>query len=100
MAASTAVAVVEKTPTKLSAKAMQGKDIYLAKAQPNCGVCHTLADAGSQGVVGPNLNVLKPAEYQVARAVSQGVGIMPSFGAQLSSDEIAALAVYVAETTR
>jgi mono/diheme cytochrome c family protein len=25
---------------------------------------------------------------------------MPSFGAQLSSDEIAALAAYVAETTR
>jgi DMSO/TMAO reductase YedYZ molybdopterin-dependent catalytic subunit/cytochrome c553 len=98
--AAPALAVVAKTPAKLSAKALQGKDIYLAKAQPNCGVCHALADAGSQGAVGPNLNVLKPTEAQVAQAVSQGVGIMPSFGAQLSSDEIAALAAYVAETTR
>jgi mono/diheme cytochrome c family protein len=98
--ASVAVAVVEKTPTKLSAQAKQGKDIYLAKAQPNCGVCHALADAGSQGAVGPNLNVLKPTEAQVAQAVSQGVGVMPSFGAQLSKEEIAALAAYVAETTR
>jgi mono/diheme cytochrome c family protein len=99
-AASAVVAAVAKTPTTLSAKAMQGKDIYLAKAQPNCGVCHTLADAGSQGAVGPNLDVLKPTEAQVSQAISQGVGIMPSFGAQLSSDEIAALAAYVAETTR
>jgi DMSO/TMAO reductase YedYZ molybdopterin-dependent catalytic subunit/mono/diheme cytochrome c family protein len=99
-ASSAVVAAVAKTSTKLSAKAMQGKDIYLTKAQPNCGVCHTLADAGSQGAVGPNLDVLKPTEAQVSQAISQGVGIMPSFGAQLSSDEIAALAAYVAETTR
>jgi mono/diheme cytochrome c family protein len=98
--AAPALAVVAKTPAKLSAKALQVKDIYLAKAQPNCGVCHALAGAGSQGAVGPNLNVLKPTEAQVAQAISQGVGIMPSFGAQLSSDEIAALAAYVAETTR
>lgn len=99
-AAAVTVAEVEKTHIKLSAKAKLGKDIYLTKAQPNCGVCHALADAGSQGAVGPNLNVLKPTEAQVAQAVTNGVGIMPSFGAQLNQDEISALAAYVAESIR
>jgi DMSO/TMAO reductase YedYZ molybdopterin-dependent catalytic subunit/mono/diheme cytochrome c family protein len=98
--ASATVSLVDKAPIKLSAKAKQGKDIYLTKAQPNCGVCHALVDAGSKGAIGPNLNLLKPSEAQVSKAISQGVGIMPSFGAQLSKDEIAALAAYVAETTR
>jgi DMSO/TMAO reductase YedYZ molybdopterin-dependent catalytic subunit/mono/diheme cytochrome c family protein len=99
-AAAVTVADVEKTPIVLSAKAELGKEIYLAKAQPNCGVCHALADAGTLGAVGPNFNVLKPSEAQVSQAVSNGVGIMPAFGAQLSSDEISALAVYIAEATR
>ena len=100
--AATAMAIVEvdKTPATLTARAKQGKNIFLDKTQPSCGTCHTLSDAGSKGPIGPNLNVLKPSEVQVAQAVKNGVGIMPSFGTQLSQDEIAALAAYVAEATR
>ena len=32
--------------------ASQGKDLFVAK----CAGCHTLADAGSNGAVGPNLD--------------------------------------------
>lgn len=53
----------------------------------------------TQGSVGPNLNVLQPTSARVRVAVSQGVGAMPSFGAQLSAHEIEALAAYVAEAT-
>ena len=98
--ADAAVAVVEKTPVSLSAQAKIGKDIYLTKAQPNCGVCHSLSDAATKGVVGPSFDTLKPSAERVSQAVSHGVGIMPSFAAQLSADEIAALAAYVAEASQ
>ena len=98
-AAAVTIGEVQKTPMTLSAKAKQGKDLFLTKAQPSCGTCHTLADAGSKGPVGPNLNMLKPSEAQVIQSVTNGVGVMPSFGEQISRDEIAALAAYVAEAT-
>ena len=39
-----------------------GKNIFLNKAY--CASCHTLADAGSVGNIGPNLNEIKP-EYKL-----------------------------------
>ena len=41
-----------------------------------------------------------PALAQVESAVAQGVGAMPAYGAQLTENEIAALAAYVVEATR
>lgn len=90
------VAQAQKT-IKLSPLAAQGRDIFIGKAQPGCGACHTLADAGSVGAVGPNLDNLKPAAEQVFAAVSQGVGAMPAYRTQLSQTEMRALAAYVAE---
>ena len=84
----------------LSGKALEGKQLFLQQAQPGCGVCHSLADANARGVVGPNLNQLSPSLAQVERAVAQGVGAMPAYGAQLTDSEIAALAAYVVEATR
>ena len=84
----------------LSGKALEGKQLFLQQAQPGCGVCHSLADANARGVVGPNLNQLSPSLAQVERAVAQGVGAMPAYGAQLTENEIAALAAYVVEATR
>lgn len=81
----------------LSPLAAQGREIYRARAQPGCGVCHTLNDAASVGAIGPNLNTLQPTTEQVFAAVSQGVGAMPAYGAQLSQEEMRALAAYVAE---
>jgi DMSO/TMAO reductase YedYZ molybdopterin-dependent catalytic subunit/cytochrome c553 len=84
----------------LSGKALEGKQLFLQQAQPGCGVCHSLADANARGVVGPNLNQLSPSLAQVEIAVAQGVGAMPAYGAQLTENEIAALAAYVVEATR
>ena len=84
----------------LSDKALEGKQLFLQQAQPGCGVCHSLDDANAIGVVGPNLNALGPSLEQVQSAVSQGVGAMPAYGAQLSQSEIEALAAYVVEATR
>lgn len=100
-AAAAVTAGAPQTPTvvNLSPLAVQGREIFLGKAQPNCSVCHTLADAGGAGAVGPNLNTLKPTVEQVFAAVNQGVGAMPAYGAQLSETEMRALAAYVAEAT-
>ena len=46
-----------------------------------CGGCHTLADAGASGAVGPNLDDLKPDAATVAAQVENGGGGMPAFGA-------------------
>ena len=84
----------------LSDQAIAGKQLFLQQAQPGCGVCHSLADANAGGVVGPNLNTLAPNLDQVRGAITQGVGAMPAYGAQLSANEIEALATYVVEATR
>jgi mono/diheme cytochrome c family protein len=74
----------------------QGKKLFTSVG---CSTCHTLADAGATGQVGPNLDVMKPMATQVAAIVAQGGGGMPSFGGQLSSDQVKAVADYVESAT-
>lgn len=70
----------------------QGSAVF---ASAGCGSCHTLADAGSAGAVGPNLDELAPTEEQVSTIVTNGRGAMPAFSEQLSEEEIADVAAYV-----
>jgi mono/diheme cytochrome c family protein len=64
----------------------------------NCGTCHTLAAAGSDGTTGPNLDDLKPDKDEVEAQVRSGGGGMPAFEGQLSDAEIEAVATYVSES--
>jgi mono/diheme cytochrome c family protein len=48
-----------------------------AKFTTTCGGCHTLADAGTKGAVGPNLDQLKPDEATVEHQIANGGGAMP-----------------------
>ena len=70
-----------------------GKDVFLNKA--NCGACHILIDAGTEGVIGPNLNQIKPDIARVISTVTNGIGVMPAYEGQLSMQEIEAVAHYV-----
>ncbi len=81
--------------TTLNGDAAAGKDLYAAKG---CGACHKLAAAGSSGAVGPNLDDTKPAFDLVVDRVTNGRGTMPPFKGQLSEQEIADVAAYVAES--
>ena len=54
-----------------------GLEVYNNKAQ--CGMCHTLQSAGSKGQIGTNLDQLRPLMPQVVSAVTNGIGVMPSF---------------------
>jgi mono/diheme cytochrome c family protein len=69
-----------------------GKQIF---ADQGCGSCHTLADAGTSGNIGPNLDDAKPTFDLVVDRVTNGKGVMPSFKGQLSPAEIDAVATYV-----
>ena len=68
-----------------------GKDIFVA----NCGSCHTLADAGTSGKVGPNLDLLKPGFARVQKQVINGGAVMPAFKGTLTPAQIKAVAKYV-----
>ena len=55
----------------------QGKQLF----QQNCGTCHTLADAGTNGKIGPVLDDVKPDKQLVLSAIKNGglgSGTMPA----------------------
>ena len=60
-----------------------------------CGGCHALAAAAATGAVGPNLDQAKPSKDLVVARVTNGQGAMPAFGAQLTPDQIDAVAEFV-----
>ena len=74
-----------------AARVALGKKLF-ATAVPPCALCHTLNDAGTTGKIGPPLDELQPDAEQVATALRQGVGVMPSYREKLSEEEILALA--------
>ena len=76
------------------AGATSGKDIFTA----NCGSCHTLKAAGTNGTVGPNLDDLKPALARVVRQVTNGGAIMPAFKGKLTDAQIQAVAKFVSSS--
>jgi len=78
----------------LSEQEQQGRAIFAAR----CGSCHTLAGAGADGKVGPNLDQLHPPKALVLDAVEngrqRGSGTMPASIVQ--GRDAAAVAAFVA----
>ena len=88
------------SPDKVAASDEYAKDLFAT----NCGACHTLAHAGTDGIVGPNLDDLlggTPAEaneQRVLTAINEGVqgrmpaGILRGTNAELVSNFVARVA--------
>jgi mono/diheme cytochrome c family protein len=114
-----ATAVQEKVPVT----AAEGKTIFTGVG--GCGACHTLADAGTTGTVGPNLTArlasdcASPASKKVRGAALEdcihtaivnpyayipsgyAAGVMPNtFSKTLSPTQIQALVTYLAGVTK
>ncbi len=89
------VASVAGLPVKggTQKEATDGKTIFTQ----NCGSCHTLAAAGTNGTTGPNLDQLKPSLKAAIKQVTNGGGVMPAFKDQLSEKQIQAVAKFVSE---
>ena len=88
----TATETTATTPA-LTGDPVAGKAVFLGAS--SCTGCHTLADAGSTGNVGPNLDESQPSTELVVDRVTNGQGGMPSFAASLSEQQIADVAAYV-----
>jgi len=71
----------------------KGKEVFLEAG--NCAACHSLADAGSNAMVGPNLNEIRPDIQRIIMAVRNGIGVMPAMEGILSDQEIDAVSHYV-----
>ena len=78
----------------------KGRALFTKEAAPPCGTCHTLNDAQTTAQIGPNLNQLQPTNERVQRAIENGVGAMPSYGQQLSQEDIKILSEYVAQSSK
>jgi cytochrome c550 len=87
----------DASPEAVAAADQEAKDLF----QANCGSCHTLARAGTDGIVGPNLDDLlgtgtpEANEQRVANAIENGVagrmpaGILQGEDAELVADFVA-----------
>jgi mono/diheme cytochrome c family protein len=89
----TKTVTAETTPV-LRGDPSAGKTVFLGVS--GCGSCHALADAGSTGSVASDLDEKKPSEARVRTFVIKGKGAMPAYGEQLTEQEIADVAAYVA----
>jgi cytochrome c553 len=76
-----------------NADAAAGRSVF---ASAGCGTCHTLRAAGTNGLIGPNLDSLRPTYAQVRTKVRRGGGGMPSFAGRLSAAQIRDVAAFVA----
>jgi mono/diheme cytochrome c family protein len=70
-----------------------GKEVFLGGS--GCGGCHTLADAGTTGAVGPVLDETQPSYDLVVDRVTNGQGAMPAFSSSLSEEDIQNVAAYI-----
>ena len=75
-----------------NADPIKGKAVFTA----NCASCHTLADAGAGGQIGPNLDDVRPDFGTTQAKVESGGGGMPSFSGRLTPQQIRDVAAYVA----
>ena len=75
--------------------AAAGADVY---SSAGCGSCHVLADAGSTGTIGPNLDESSLDFDAAVEQIRTGGGGMPAFEGQLSDQEIADVAAYVTQS--
>lgn len=73
-----------------------GKTLY---QEAGCGNCHALADAGTTGAIGPNLDESMPSLELSIDRMTNGAGAMPAFLDQLGEEGIADVAAYLVEAT-
>jgi mono/diheme cytochrome c family protein len=67
----------------------------------SCGACHTLADAKGSGQIGPALDGNANLDYGfTSDRITNGQGAMPSFGGQMTDDEIDVVTKYILQAKK
>ena len=98
MGVAVAASVSAKHVGKTNQEDSLGKRLFVETASPPCGVCHSLEAAGARGVIGPNLDELRPDARRIRTAIAQGVGAMPAYAEQLTDREVNALVAFITST--
>ena len=93
----TFILIIFATSVYSDDKMALGLEVFNNKAQ--CGLCHTLEAAVSDGKIGSNLDLLKPQKEQIAYVVLNGTGVMPAFEGMLTKEEIEAVSYFVSTST-
>ena len=91
------MAVTFSSSTFADSKMDLGLEVYNNKAE--CGTCHTLKAAKSDGQIGPNFDLLNLQMSQIISAVRNGIGVMPPWEGILTYEEIEAVAYYIFNST-
>ena len=81
------------TPVPAAANAAAGAGVFKSAG---CGSCHTMKAASATGVIGPNLDSLRPSFAAVRAQVENGGGGMPAFRNSLSAAQIRDVSAFVA----
>jgi mono/diheme cytochrome c family protein len=95
----------DAAPAPTSGDPAAGEQIF---ATHGCGNCHTLAAAGTDGKVGPNLDESKPSFEEAFDQVKNGGGGMPAFGKgspisdadELTDRQVTDVAAFLVEAAR
>lgn len=82
------------TSPALTAEQQRGKAVFVR----SCGSCHKLGDAGTEGIVGKNLDVTSPSYALVLRTLAVPPQNMPQDLVANAADA-KAVAAYVAAVT-
>ncbi len=90
-------AAAAETPAAEDLRVAKGRDLF---SSWGCISCHALADAQSHGDVGPHLDGAGLTEAFIVNRVTNGQGAMPAFGGQLTDQEIADIAYYIAKVAK
>ena len=83
------------THPTLTPEQQRGKTVFVQ----SCGACHRLSDAGTEGVVGKNLDVTRPTYALVLATLAVPPQNMPQNLLPNAADE-KAVAAYIAAVTR
>jgi cytochrome c oxidase subunit 2 len=70
---------------------VNAEEVFVA----NCGSCHTLTKAQTEGNIGPQLNEVQRTAAEVEQQIREGGGGMPPFEGRLSDAQIRALVQYL-----
>ncbi|HLM35099.1 MAG TPA: DUF6529 family protein [Gaiellaceae bacterium] len=81
------------TPVPAAANVAAGAGVFKSAG---CGSCHTMKAASATGVIGPNLDSLRPSFAAVRAQVENGGGGMPAFRNSLSAAQVRDVSAFVA----
>ncbi len=97
--AASAFATAEQAAEPLAAeKVEQARQLF---NDWSCGQCHTLADAGASGSIGPALDGNANLNFDFVKdRVTNGAGPLPGFGGQMTDEEIDLLSHYVVQAKK